>query len=126
MKNKSVTPLIELWIKQLNESGWCDITDHDVENLIREFSSLDSNHQNLIKERAAFVQGLTAWHKQKVASLQLVIDKRDASISLGNGIPDIEAGSEKAKGVRIGIILALSLLGKLPFSVDEDDDDGDQ
>ena len=97
-----------------------------MENLIREFSSLDSNHQNLIKERAAFVQGLTAWHKQKVASLQLVIDKRDASISLGNGIPDIEAGSEKAKGVRIGIILALSLLGKLPFSVDEDDDDGDQ
>ncbi|OFC62609.1 hypothetical protein [Candidatus Erwinia dacicola] len=126
MKNKSVTPLIELWIKQLNESGWCDITDHDVENLIREFSSLDSNHQNLIKEQAAFVQGLTAWHKQKVASLQLVIDKRDASISLGKGIPDIEAGSEKAKGVRIGIILPLTLLGKLPFSVDEDDDDGDQ
>jgi len=125
MKNKSVEHLLELWIKQLDESGWCDITDHDVEYLIREFYSSKANSQNLTKEHAAFVQSLTAWHKKAVADLQLVIDKRDASICLGNGIPDIEAGSEKAKGVRIGIILALSLLGKLPFSANEDDDDGD-
>ena len=76
-------------------------------------------------EFAEFIQDLTAWHEQKVADLQLVLAKPDASISLGNGLPDIEAGSEKAKGVRIGIILALSVLGKLPFSFDEDDDDGD-
>lgn len=77
-------------------------------------------------EFAEFIQDLTSWHEQKVADLQLVLDKTDASISLGNGLPDIEAGSDKAKGVRIGIILALSVLGKLPFSFDEDDDDGDQ
>lgn len=77
-------------------------------------------------EFAEFIQDLTSWHKQKVADLQLVLAKPDASISLGNGLPDIEAGSEKAKGVRIGIILALSVLGKLPFSFDEDDDDGDR
>ncbi|ECH0717596.1 hypothetical protein FPD04_10530 [Salmonella enterica] len=76
-------------------------------------------------EFAEFIQDLTSWHEQKVADLQLVLAKPDASISLGNGLPDIEAGSEKAKGVRIGIILALSVLGKLPFSFDEDDDDGD-
>lgn len=77
-------------------------------------------------EFAEFIQDLTSWHEQKVADLQLVLDKSDASISLGNGLPDIEAGSDKAKGVRIGIILALSVLGELPFSFDEDDDDGDQ
>lgn len=77
-------------------------------------------------EFAEFIQDLTSWHEQKVADLQLVLDKSDASISLGNGLPDIEAGSDKAKGVHIGIILALSVLGKLPFSFDEDDDDGDQ
>lgn len=77
-------------------------------------------------EFAGFIQDLTSWHEQKVADLQLVLDNPDASITLGNGIPDIEAGSEKAKGVRIGIIVALSLLGTLPFSADEDDDDGDQ
>lgn len=76
-------------------------------------------------EFAEFIQYLTSWHEQKVADLQLVLAKPDASISLGNGLPDIEAGSEKAKGVRIGIILALSVLGELPFSFDEDDDDGD-
>ncbi|OFC58158.1 hypothetical protein [Candidatus Erwinia dacicola] len=76
-------------------------------------------------EFAEFIQDLTSWHEQKVADLQLVLAKSDASISLGNGLPDIEAGSEKAKGVRIGIILALSVLGELPFSFDEDDDDGD-
>ncbi|MEA1064565.1 hypothetical protein [Erwinia sp. HR93] len=76
-------------------------------------------------EFAEFIQDLTSWHEQKVADLQLVLAKPDASISLGNGLPDIQAGSEKAKGVRIGIILALSVLGELPFSFDEDDDDGD-
>ncbi|OFC62653.1 hypothetical protein [Candidatus Erwinia dacicola] len=77
-------------------------------------------------EFAEFIQDLKSWHEQKVADLQLVLDKSDASISLGNGLPDIEAGSDKAKGVRIGIILALSVLGELPFSFDKDDDDGDQ
>lgn len=77
-------------------------------------------------EFAEFIQDLTSWHEQKIADLRLVLDKPDASITPGNGIPDIQAGSEKAKGVRIGIILALSVLGKLPFSFDEVDDDGDQ
>lgn len=75
---------------------------------------------------AEFIQDLTSWHEQNVADLQLILDKPDASITLGNGLPDIEAGSDKAKGVRIGIILALSMLGTLPFSFDEDDDDGDR
>lgn len=77
-------------------------------------------------EFAEFIQDLTSWHEQNVADLQLILDKPDASITLGNGLPDIEAGSDKAKGVRIGIILALSMLGTLPFSFDEDEDDGDR
>ncbi|KAF1366270.1 hypothetical protein [Yokenella regensburgei] len=77
-------------------------------------------------EFAEFIQDLTSWHEQQVADLRLVLDKKDATITLGNGLPDIEAGSDKAKGVRIGILLALSMLGTLPFSFDEEDDDGDQ
>lgn len=74
-------------------------------------------------EFAEFIQNLTSWHEQKIAALQLFLDRPDASISLEDGLPDIEAGSDKAKGVRIGITLALTVLGKLPFSFDEDDDD---
>ncbi|ORM62002.1 hypothetical protein PRCB_02960 [Pantoea rodasii] len=73
-------------------------------------------------EFAEFIQDLTSWHERNVADLQLIVDKPEASISLGNGMPSIEAGSEKARGVRIGIILALSVLGKLPFSFAEEDD----
>lgn len=60
------------------------------------------------------LEGLVRWHQSKVEGLNLVLDKTDADISMGNGLL-IKAGTETHKGVRIGIILALSLLGKLPL-----------
>jgi hypothetical protein len=123
MKFQSIKPSLELWVKQLNECGCCDINDGQVERLIREFFGLESRCLEQEDKYAELIQALISWHEKKVADLQLVLDKRDADIVLGNGIADIPAGSETAKGVRIGIILALSLLGELPFSSDEGDDD---
>lgn len=60
------------------------------------------------------LEGLVKWHQSKVEGLYLVLDKRDADISMGEDLL-IKAGTETYKGVRIGIILALSLLGRLPL-----------
>ncbi|AXF75188.1 hypothetical protein LU631_09815 [Erwinia tracheiphila] len=67
-----------------------------------------------VSELAACV---TEWHKNKVAQLQLVVDKKDADIELGYQYPDIKAGSELGRGLRLGITLALFMLGELPFTV---------
>jgi hypothetical protein len=90
------------------------------------FIFVESSLNQVRKEDCAELIGaIESWHDNAVSGLQLIMDKREADISLGNAIPDIKAGTETAKGVRIGIILALSLLGELPFSIDEGNDDGD-
>nr|WP_241391897.1 hypothetical protein [Serratia proteamaculans]ULG16003.1 hypothetical protein 591p_00152 [Serratia proteamaculans] len=76
-------------------------------------------------EFAEFVQDLVAWHEQQVDNLQLVLAHPEADINLGPDSLSIEAGSDKAKGVHVGIILALHYLGKLPFSFTENEGDGD-
>ncbi|CUZ67959.1 hypothetical protein ACYZFV_10225 [Serratia ureilytica] len=75
-------------------------------------------------EFAKFVQDLADWHEKQIDNLQLILAHPDADISLGPDLT-IEAGSDKAKGIRVGIMLALNYLGKLPFSHIECKDSGD-
>ncbi len=75
-------------------------------------------------ELTKFVQGLEDWHEKQIDNLQLILAHPDADISLGPDLT-IEAGSDKAKGIRVGIMLALNYLGKLPFSHIECEDNGD-
>lgn len=65
-------------------------------------------------DHADVLQALMAWHKEKVAELNLVIKEKDTDLVISSELT-IKAGTEKHKGVRAGIILALSLLGKLPL-----------
>lgn len=62
-----------------------------------------------------FTNQLSNWHESRVQNLQLILDKPDANLKLGTTL--IKAESDLAKGVRIGIRLALEQLGRLPFSV---------
>lgn len=60
------------------------------------------------------LEGLVKWHQVQTESLNLVIEKRDADIDFG-GEKVIKAGTEMHRGVRIGILLSLSLLGEMPL-----------
>lgn len=66
-------------------------------------------------DHADVLQALMAWHKEKVAELNLVVKEEDADLVISSE-STIKAGTEKHKGFRAGIILALSLLGKLPLT----------
>lgn len=63
-----------------------------------------------------FINTLTAWHKGRVEQLELIKNNRETGIQLGE--LKIEADTELAKGIRLGVAIALQQLGKLPFSVE--------
>lgn len=81
-------------------------------------------------EFVEFINTLTAWHKDRVEQLELVKNNRECGIQLGEHT--FEAGSDIAKGIRLGVIIALEKLGTLPFSVtpipahDQDDEETDE
>ncbi|MCP1290713.1 hypothetical protein NK214_10985 [Chromobacterium sp. S0633] len=62
-----------------------------------------------------FTNQLRDWHESRVQNLQLIVENPTADLMLGTS--EIKADSDLAKGIRIGIQLALAQLGKLPFSV---------
>lgn len=85
--------------------------------------------QTADQEFIEVIQKLQGWHASQVAQLRLITDNRTAELKLGEQL--IAADSDMAKGVRLGVLIALDRLGKLPFSVTpceveiEDDDDRD-
>jgi hypothetical protein len=72
------------------------------------------------------IESLLAWHKRQADQLQIISDNAKEGVTLQLGIEDpveIALTKDMAKGLRIGLVLALERLGKLPISVSHDDDD---
>ncbi len=66
-------------------------------------------------ETYEMVKQLIAWHENKVESLKLVIEKKDADIVLGD--QTIKAGTPVHLGITIGVTIALDSLGELPIKL---------
>lgn len=71
-------------------------------------------------DHAAVLQALMAWYEEKVDSLQLIIRHKDADIVIPPELT-IRAGTKEHIGIRMGVILALSVLDKLPLAAKEED-----
>jgi len=72
------------------------------------------------------IEALLAWHKRQADQLQKVIDNAKEGVTLQLGIDDpleIVLTKDMAKGLRMGLVLALERLGKLPISVSHDGED---
>ena len=74
---------------------------------------MDVDNEELIE----FIQKLQLWHGHKTEQLQQIVDHKDAAIEIGD--MTIPAESQMAKGIRIGVRLSLGMLGELPFSLQE-------
>ena len=61
------------------------------------------------------IKQLQGWHANQVAQLKLITENRNAELRLSDRT--VAADSDLAKGIRLGIQIALSRLGTLPFSV---------
>jgi hypothetical protein len=71
----------------------------------------------MTKEMLAFAVSVIDWHKNKMSQFDLVINKKDASIVLGD--VTLEAGTDLHRGVVIGFMLAKEQVKDLPFSLEE-------
>jgi hypothetical protein len=72
------------------------------------------------------IQSLLAWHKRQADQVQMIGDNAKEGVTLQLGIDDpveIVLTKDMAKGLRIGLVLALERLGKLPISVSHDGED---
>ena len=75
------------------------------------------------------IESLLAWHKRQADQLEMINEnaKEGVTLQLGTDDPvEIVLTKDMAKGLRIGLVLALERLGKLPISVSHDaEDDSD-
>lgn len=81
---------------------------------------------NAPQDVGEMIESLLAWHKRQADQLQIISDNAKEGVTLQLGIEDpveIALTKDMAKGLRIGLVLALERLGKLPISVSHDDDD---
>lgn len=78
------------------------------------------------QEVGEMIDALLGWHRRQADQLQLVSDNAKEGVTLQLGIDDpveIVLTKDMAKGLRIGLVLALERLGKLPISISDDGDD---
>jgi hypothetical protein len=78
------------------------------------------------KEVGEMIEALLAWHKRQTDQLQVITDnaKEGVTLQLGTDDPvEIMLTKDMAKGLRIGLVLAVERLGKLPISVSHGDDE---
>lgn len=66
---------------------------------------------------AKILQMLIDWHKKRRDELQTIVDEKKADIGLG--AETIAHDSDLAKGIRIGVAIALEGLGKLPIKLEQ-------
>lgn len=69
------------------------------------------------KEAYEIVNQLIAWHENKVAELQLILDEEDSTVKIGEH--EIKPGTELHTGVQIGVKIALHTIGNLPIKITE-------
>ena len=81
---------------------------------------------NAPQDVGEMIESLLAWHKRQADQLQIISDNAKEGVTLQLGIDDpveIALTKDMAKGLRIGLVLALERLGKLPISVSHSGDD---
>ena len=81
---------------------------------------------NAPQDVGEMIESLLTWHKRQADQLELISDNAKEGVTLQLGIDnpvEIVLTKDMAKGLRIGLVLALERLGKLPISVSHDGDD---
>ncbi|MFJ7884562.1 hypothetical protein ACIQYF_13880 [Pseudomonas sp. NPDC096917] len=81
---------------------------------------------NAPQDVGEMIESLLAWHKRQAEQLEVISDnaKEGVTLQLGTDDPvEIVLTKDMAKGLKIGLVLAIERLGKLPISVSHDGDD---
>jgi hypothetical protein len=77
-----------------------------------------------MSELQEFVEHIQAWHENHARQLRTIVDApKETEVRLGEGEGQIILTADQARWFRAGVIVALEHLGKLPFSVEPEDDE---
>ncbi|EMK3757337.1 hypothetical protein V8167_002936 [Providencia rettgeri] len=72
---------------------------------------------------ALLKQEIVDWHGRANEACDLLRNHADATIKLPNCLPDIEfKTNEEQRAFRLGVVLACSQFGTLPFEVESDEE----
>ncbi|MEX9876100.1 hypothetical protein AB7X03_22125 [Providencia rettgeri] len=72
-------------------------------------------------------QEIVDWHDRANEACELLRNHADVTIKLPNCLPDIEFKTkEEQKAFKIGVVLACSQFGSLPFDVESDEGSSDE
>ena len=74
-----------------------------------------------MKESIELAQLLVEWHENKINQLDLVIDKKDSNVVIGD--MTIVAGTDLHRGLLIGFMLAREQVKDLPFSLSDKEEE---
>ncbi|EJM71629.1 hypothetical protein PMI29_01299 [Pseudomonas sp. GM49] len=81
---------------------------------------------NAPQDVGEMIESLLAWHKRQANQLEMISENALEGVTLQLGVDnpvEIVLTKDLAKGLRIGLVLALERLGKLPISISHDGDD---
>lgn len=100
----------------------------EIERTGQQYRALTTSQSELYSE-------LKNWFEAHMENLDAVLEHQDADLNFGEGL-EIKAGTDKAKGFHIGIMIARHLIGEFPefqfvrgsdlHCDDEDGGNGDQ
>ena len=76
-----------------------------------------------MSELREFVEVIQDWHEKQITQLDRILNTPNTTeIRLGESDPIVFADNE-AVAFKAGVRIALQYLGKLPFTVDDEDDE---
>lgn len=100
----------------------------EIEHTGQQYRAITTSQSELYSE-------LKKWFEGRIENLDNVLEHEDAALNFGEGL-EIKAGTDKAKGFHIGIMVARHLIGEFPefqyvhgsdlHCDEEDGDNGDQ
>lgn len=103
-----------------NQLELAEVEKEELEKLVT--ASLEGS-VGALQDVGEMIESLLGWHKRQADQLQMVIDNTKEGVTLQFGTDDpleIALTKDMAKGLRMGLLLALERLGKLPISVSHD------
>ena len=85
----------------------------------------DATKISLEKELIEALQLVQKWHSTRIKTLTDMVESDGDSISLAMDDESVELTGDKLKGFQIGLLVATSMLGKLPFNLTENETEED-
>ncbi|WP_208952681.1 hypothetical protein [Rahnella sp. ChDrAdgB13] len=89
------------------------MSNRNEEKIKAEIERTGQQYRVLTASQSELYSELKKWFEGRIKNLNTVLEHKDADLNFGEGL-EIKAGTNKAKGFHVGIMIARHLLGEFP------------